>query len=76
MRWAPSSILERAAEYGIVGGVVDANGNPRLKVGDRVFGSIPMGGSFRSGQGALAQYASVPAGTTTSAGGYFAERGK
>jgi len=65
MRWAPNSFFKRIAENDFGGEIVDANGNPRFQVGDQVFGSIPMGGSFRNGQGALAQYAYTPANTTT-----------
>jgi len=64
MRMAPNSFFKRVAEYDFAGEVVDVNGNPRFKIGDQVFGSIPVGGSFRNGQGALAQYAYVPAKTT------------
>jgi len=64
MRMAPNSFFKRIAEYDFAGEVVDVNGNPRFKIGDQVFGSIPVGGSFKNGQGALAQYAYVPAKTT------------
>ena len=60
MRLAPNSLFKRIAEYDFAGEVVDANGDPQFKVGDQVFGSIPVAGSFRNGQGALAQYAYVP----------------
>ena len=61
IRLAPNSLFKRIAEYDFAGEVVDANGNPWLKLGDQVFGSIPLAESFKSGQGALAQYAYVPA---------------
>jgi len=65
MRLTPNSFFKRVAEYDFAGEVADANGNPGFKVGDQVFGSIPVGGSFKNGQGALAQYAYVPAKTLT-----------
>ena len=49
----------------MAGEVVDANGSPRFKVEDQVFGAIPVPESFKSGQGALAQYAYVPASAIT-----------
>ncbi|KAF9647155.1 NAD(P)-binding protein [Thelephora ganbajun] len=64
MRMAPNSFLKRIAEYDFAGEVVDANGNLQFKVGDQVFGSIPVGESFKTGQGALAQYTYVPAKAT------------
>ena len=65
MRLAPNSFFKRIAEYDFAGEVVDANGNPLFKAGDQVFGSIPIAESFKSGQGALAQYAYVPARAVT-----------
>jgi NADPH:quinone reductase-like Zn-dependent oxidoreductase len=64
MRYIPNSFFKRIAENDFAGEVVDANGNPGFKVGDQVFGSIPLVGPLRDGQGALAQYAYVPAKTT------------
>ena len=61
MRLLPNSFFKRIPEYDFAGEVVDANGNPGFEVGDQVFGSIPLGRPFKNGQGALAQYAYVPA---------------
>lgn len=65
MRLVPNSFFKRISEHDFAGEVVDANGEPRFKVGDQVFGAISLGESFRSGQGALAQYAYVSAKTIT-----------
>ena len=65
MRMIPNSFFKRIAEFDFAGEVVDPNGNPQFKVGDQVFGTIPVGGSFRNGQGALAQYAYMPTSTVT-----------
>ena len=64
MRRAPNSLFKRVAEYDFAGEVVDVNGNPGFEIGDQVFGSIPVAGSFKNGQGALAQYAYAPTKTT------------
>lgn len=65
MRLVPNSFFKRISEHDFAGEVVDANGEPRFEVGDQVFGAISLGESFRSGQGALAQYAYVSAKTIT-----------
>ena len=65
MRLVPNSFFKRISEHDFAGEVVDTNGEPRFKVGDQVFGAISLGESFRSGQGALAQYAYVSAKTVT-----------
>lgn len=65
MRLVQNSFFKRISEHDFAGEVVDANGEPRFKVGDQVFGAISLGESFRSGQGALAQYAYVSAKTIT-----------
>lgn len=65
MRLVPNSFFKRISEHDFAGEVVDANGEPRFKVGDQVFGAISLGESFRSGQGALAQYAYVSVKTIT-----------
>ena len=65
MRFLPNSLFKRIAEHDFAGEVVDSNGDPRFKVGDQVFGAIPLPQSLKTGQGALAQYACVPAKTTT-----------
>ena len=65
MQLVPNSFFKRIPEYDFAGEVVDANGNPGLKVWDQVFGSIPRGRPFKNGQGALAQCAYVPAKLTT-----------
>ncbi|KAI0335216.1 NAD-P-binding protein [Cubamyces sp. BRFM 1775] len=54
----------QAAEYDLAGVVVDGNGT-ELKEGDEVFGSIPVGLSISTGQGALAQYTRLPAANLT-----------
>ena len=61
MRQAPNSFFKRVAEYDFAGEVVDPNGDPLFKIGDRVFGTIPIMGAFKTGQGALAQYTYAPA---------------
>lgn len=65
MRLVPNSFFKRIAENDFAGEVVDPNGEARFKVGDQVFGTIPMPESLRTGQGSLAQYAYVPAKSTT-----------
>jgi len=60
MRLFPNSFFKRVAEYDFAGEIVDPNGGPGFKVGDQVFGSIPVKESFTNGQGALSQYAYVP----------------
>ena len=65
MRLLPNSFFKRIAENEFAGEVVDPNGDPRFKVGDQVFGAIPVPHSLKTGQGALAQYAYVPTKTTT-----------
>lgn len=65
MRSVPNSFFKRIAEWDFAGEVAEVNENPGYKVGDQVFGSIPVKGSFKNGQGALAQYAYVPAETVT-----------
>ncbi|OSD03381.1 NAD-P-binding protein [Trametes coccinea BRFM310] len=62
MGLVPGLILRRvqAAEYDLTGVVVDGN-NTVLKEGDQVFGWIPVPVSLSTGQGALQQYARVPA---------------
>lgn len=64
MRLVPNSFFKRIAENDFAGEVVDPNGDPRFKVGDQVFGTIPVPVSLRTGQGALAQYAYTPAKST------------
>lgn len=64
MRLVPNSFFKRIAENDFAGEVVDPNGDPRFKVGDQVFGTIPVPVSLRTGQGALAQYAYTPAMST------------
>ena len=65
MRLVPNSFFMRIPEYDFAGEVVDANKNPGFEVGDQVFGMIPVGGTFKNGQGALAHYAYVPVIITT-----------
>jgi len=61
MRLGLNSFFKHIAEYDLAGEVVDANGNPRFKTGDQVFGTIPIAESYKTGQGALAEYAYAPA---------------
>ncbi|KAF9790683.1 hypothetical protein BJ322DRAFT_1135184 [Thelephora terrestris] len=61
MQLAPNSFLQRVAENDFAGEVVDPNGEPRFKIGDQVFGTIPIPDSIKTGQGALAQYSYAPA---------------
>jgi NADPH:quinone reductase-like Zn-dependent oxidoreductase len=61
----PNSFFKRIAEHDFAGEIVDPNGDPRFKVGDQVFGTIPVPISLKTGQGALAQYAYAPAESTT-----------
>ena len=65
MRLVPNSFFKRIAEQDFAGEVVDPNGDPRFKVGDQVFGTIPLPETLKTGQGALAQYAYTPAKSTT-----------
>ncbi|KAI9063119.1 NAD-P-binding protein [Trametes sanguinea] len=62
MGLVPGFLLRRiqAAEYDLAGVVVDGN-STGLKEGDQVFGWIPVPLSLSSGQGALQQYARLPA---------------
>ena len=65
MRLVPNSFFKRIAEHDFAGEVVDPNGDPRFKVGDQVFGTVPLPESLKTGQGALAQYVYAPAKSTT-----------
>jgi NADPH:quinone reductase-like Zn-dependent oxidoreductase len=65
MRLIPNSFFKRVAEHDFAGEIADPNGDPRFKVGDQVFGTIPVPESLKTGQGALAQYAYAPTKTTT-----------
>ncbi|KAJ2975354.1 hypothetical protein NUW54_g11745 [Trametes sanguinea] len=66
MGLVPGFLLRRiqAAEYDLAGVVVDGN-NTGLKEGDQVFGWIPVPLSLSTGQGALQQYARLPAANLT-----------
>jgi len=63
MKVAPNWLAKRPyiAEHDLSGVVVDANGCEELKFGDEVYGWIPSTEQFKTHQGALAQYAAVPA---------------
>lgn len=65
MEMAPNWLTKRpyVAEHDLSGVVVDANGSEEFKVGDEVYGWIPSTEQFKSHQGALSQYAAIPAGT-------------
>lgn len=65
MRLAPNSFFKRVAEFDFAGEVADPNGDPRFKVGDQVFGTIPVAESLKTGQGALAQFTYAPAKSIT-----------
>jgi NADPH:quinone reductase-like Zn-dependent oxidoreductase len=60
-RVMPNFIAHRpnVAEHDLAGVVVDANGS-QFTNGDPVFGIIPTDLQFKTGQGALAQYARLP----------------
>ncbi|KDR81831.1 hypothetical protein GALMADRAFT_276498 [Galerina marginata CBS 339.88] len=62
MRFLPNFIAKRplVAEHDFSGVVVNANGT-RFSKGDNVFGWIPMDVQMKTHQGALAEYAKVPA---------------
>ena len=64
MRLLPNSLFGRIAENDFAGEIVDPNGCDGFKVGDQVFGMISSRVSFRTHQGALAQYVFCPAETT------------
>ena len=64
MRLLPNLLFGRIAENDFVGEIIDPNGCNRFRVGDQVFGMISLRVSFRSHQGALAQYVFCPAETT------------
>ncbi|KAL1747403.1 hypothetical protein HDZ31DRAFT_80514 [Schizophyllum fasciatum] len=49
------------AEYDFAGTIADANGAAGYKVGDPVFGFVEVSQSFKTRQGALAEYVRVPA---------------
>jgi NADPH:quinone reductase-like Zn-dependent oxidoreductase len=63
MRLLPNALLGRIAESDFAGEIVDPNGCDRFKAGDQVFGTISSRVSFRTRQGALAQYMFGPAET-------------